>query len=168
VNHLRPVFARYPAPHYTAKRTAAMIQYDRWRAMRKCRDLTLLRKPPPSFSLPLYMRIDPPAVCAIRTRLRLNRSDLAASLYRRHAVSSPECTRCGASHETIEHVLDSCAEYADLRYRLHAHPILTFDTDVLLGEVSHIRGTSLRKTALSATARFLTAVYRRRRVLSPT
>jgi hypothetical protein len=148
----------------TIKLAGALRQSNVWRTRGKCRDLISLR-PITSTGMASYLRTDPPIVTCIRARLRFNRSYLNHSMYRRHAIDSPACS-CGADgEETISHVLYSCPLYRNARIQLDSHPILTFDEPLLLGEVSHLRPASIRRTALSYSAKFLLDVAKRRKGL---
>jgi hypothetical protein len=64
-----------------------------------------------------HLRADPPAVIALRSRLRLNSTLFNSPLHRRKMKDSPHCNHCGAE-ETIEHVILSCPRYASARAAL--------------------------------------------------
>jgi hypothetical protein len=66
-----------------------------------------------------HLRSDPPAVIALRSRLRLNSTVFNSPLHKRKMTSSSDCPHCGRGQdETIEHVLLSCSRYASARSAL--------------------------------------------------
>jgi hypothetical protein len=134
-----------------------------WRADGKCRDLVALR-PTTQHGIAPYLRRDSYDVCALRARLRLNRSALHSSLFRRRARPDSVCPCCGAKDETVAHLL-VCPHYATQRARLPTFlisrarraPRAPFTLAHLLGEVHTLRRSD-RASALAAGGRFLVAV----------
>jgi hypothetical protein len=149
---------------HSLRRAAGVEQNREWRAAGCCRDLLALR-PPNQHGMAPYLRRDPFAVCALRARLRLNRSSLHSSLRRRHARLDSICPCCGAVEETTSHLL-VCPAYAASRTALPPSfalfsawraPRVPFSLAHLLGEV-HSLPRSERASALSAGGQFLLAV----------
>jgi hypothetical protein len=137
-------------------RVSHTVQEARWRAAGKCRDLLALRlieKPDPRH-LPgrapaRYLLHDDRQTASLRARLRLNRSFLHDSQFRRHIAGIPSAAcSCGAPIENARHLL-FCPLYRSVRaeiassipYRyLPRDPPSTplarqHATDILLGEL---------------------------------
>jgi len=141
-------------PFYTSlkfARASHTVQEARWRAADKCSDLLALRlidKPDPR-QLPArvparYLLHDDRLTASYRARLRLNRSFLNDSQFRRHisGVVSAACS-CGAPIENARHLLfcplyrsvrTEIASAIPLRFLLRPSAFSPSATDVLLGE----------------------------------
>jgi hypothetical protein len=148
--------------HRNAVRKAAMRRAHRvWSTAGKCVDLVALRAPSPrAVGVAAYILHDDVTTCAIRARLRLNRSFLNSSLYRRYVVASTACS-CGAADESVSHLL-ACPIYAVPRAALLAGRIGRFITSrELLGEVAHLPRRA-RVATLDRTALFLREANRLR------
>ena len=120
--------------------TTAALQssFRRWQAMPidACRDLVALRSPPRPLTLalarriekgvcgrafpcrgmagvPAYLRVFSKSASVLCARLRLNRSLIGDSMFRRHFtdVHSADCDRCGVAgvRDTVFHFLYDCA-----------------------------------------------------------
>lgn len=138
------------------RRAATIAQMKKWRAASFCRDL-LAARPLSSVGFASHYHFDPPVVASIRARLRLNRSYLNDSQYRRGLLSSAACS-CEHGDETIGHLL-VCAHYDHLRSSFRCLPyFFKINVRFLLGEVFRVRSIH-RESALHVGACFLHAVY---------
>ena len=126
----------------------------RWRAANLCHDLITAR-PVSSAGLASHYRSDT-SVAAIRARLRMNRSNLNHSQFRRHMISSGMCS-CELGDETVAHLL-VCAHYDHLRIGFRHLPFFfKITTSFLLGEVFRLR-SRYRMNALRVGSWYLCAV----------
>ena len=65
-----------------------------------------------------HLRSDPPAVIALRSRLRLNSTVFNGPLHKRKMIATPYCIYCPTAVETIDHVLLFCPHYNAARAAL--------------------------------------------------
>jgi len=143
------------------KNAAGKAHLKLWRSDKRCKDLITLR-PNAHFDVTHYIRHDLPHHSRIRARLRLNRSYLASSRFRRHFsnISSPNCSIC-KTPETVQHLL-TCPRYIQARSTLHSSLpfIRSLDSRLLLGEIpAHFsKHPSTRDRILLATGDFITSV----------
>ena len=63
-----------------------------------------------------HLHADPPAVIALRSRLRLNSSLLNSSLKKKKMKASSQCDHCPCADETLEHVILDCPRYDSARH----------------------------------------------------
>ena len=142
---------------------------QRWIAADQCRDYIALRTitaPPPALPLPphyppllpqlpthlnlllatricsappRFMRYDERATASLRSRLRLNRSTLQHSLFRRFMDrTTSACSSCHAPVEDPAHLL-VCPSYADARYHVRIEPGRGTGTGLLTPDYDPIR-----------------------------
>jgi hypothetical protein len=62
----------------------------------------------------------------IRSHIRLGRTKLAASFYRRNMSHSANCTHCHDEYETVFHVLFDCPRFDDIRQTCFDQLVKTF------------------------------------------
>ena len=123
-----------------------------WQQDGQCRDLLRLRGPDAAGMAP-YIRHDTHP--HLRARLRLNRSMLAESRFRRHIVPSSACA-CGVAVESPAHLL-ACPQYEAAAHRFLSSPAVAGDASLLL---SDLVGISRRrhKHIIELGTRFLLSV----------
>jgi len=115
-----------------------------------------------------YLQTDSRQVACLRARLRLDRSSLAESLFRRRDPRSPFCCHCspepdgGKAEETLEHTLLRCSAYAGPRQALQLRLANRFPLDCNTILAGPLPGVSPRASeeVLKATADFLLDVFR--------
>ena len=129
-----------------------------WRNSGKCKDYIQLHHPT-SLSTPFYIRHDLPHHSRLRARLRLNRSYLNDSLFRRNISPSPLCSICHVP-ETPAHLL-TCPLYLIPRRRLIADMTHLPPVNILLGELPRSTSSKQRRRhihLLHCTGKFLSDV----------
>lgn len=138
------------------RRAALLHSLVAWRRLVTCSGLRLFRSPlgaaARDSSAP-YIRLC--ALAHLRARLRLNRSSLADSQFRRGMIADPSC-RCGHARETPGHLLH-CPFYAAAAAAFLAHPLVAGRASLLLGD-DLPRSPVDRAAVLSAGATFLAHV----------
>ena len=113
-----------------------------------------------------HLRADPPAVIALRSRLRLDSTLLNSPLHKRKMKASPKCEHCGQP-ETIKHVILSCSQYDSARSDLFAalgfRPPDNHLMEICLGRTSDRKLKGRKSTAYErASASFLLEIDRLR------
>jgi hypothetical protein len=152
---LRAWSLRASSPPAQVHRAITTAQMTRWRAANLCHDLITAR-PVSSAGLASHYRSDTSVAAAIRARLRMNRSNLNHSQFRRHMISSGMCS-CELGDETVAHLL-VCAHYDHLRIGFRHLPFFfKITANFLLGEVSRLR-SRYRMNALRVGSWYLCAV----------
>jgi hypothetical protein len=110
-----------------------------------------------------YLLSDPKSVASRRARLRLDRSGLNDSRFRRRLTPSPLCPDCKVYVDTPEHVLLHCPHYDQTRQTVRSTLSrygLQLDFALAMGDVEGLPSTRLQKDTLSATALLLSAINR--------
>ena len=131
---------------------ASSMHMSLWRNSNKCKDLIQLRKS--QTLLPAtYIRYDTPLHSRLRARLRLNRSNLSNSLFRRHLSLSPACSTCNTI-ETPDHLL-ICPLYHDARQTLIRAIGHLPSINTILGEPPLNRSRKHQRHILLHTGQFL-------------
>ncbi len=101
------------------------------------------------------------STAVLRTRLRLDRAALAASLAKRGLIASPLCPlhpqcRMQRSEQTVEHALLHCPSIAAARARcrnqLRAVGVQGMDLSIVLGRVAAVRGATIPAAAAAPAA----------------
>ena len=121
--------------------------------------------------LPLYLTTLSPSNASILARLRLNRSKLNQSLFKRHRSHTDKCPSCPDTVETVEHVVMSCPRYDQQRFEclytlssiLNKPPLLSmFPFPFLLCSFPDSITKSHQQQIISAISTFLRYVSRER------
>jgi hypothetical protein len=90
-----------------------------------------------------YLRADPPAVIALRARVRLGSTAVNVNMNKMKIVNNPACPHCHAV-ETIQHVILHCPHYGAARFTLESafafKPPDDFVMDLCLGRTQdHVK-----------------------------
>jgi hypothetical protein len=121
-------------------------------------------KPRPGLSQ--HLLLDDRVVCSLRSRLRLNRSSLNASLAERKVVPSALCSLCGVP-ESTEHCLLVCPRYAVARDKCREQLQnlgVAMTIDALLGNPEVLNSSRELPAALTITGEYLLAINKIRRL----
>ena len=164
-SYLKQVEARWnwdhtlnvPAFKRSLRSRALSMQIDQLRKgvfSRLLRSLSL--KPAPCS----YIKLEQRPLAILRARLRLNRTHLNYSKFRRNLAESPHCPSCPGTDESAHHALFVCPTFAAARHdclsMLDAFDCpITFE--VLTGDVSSIP-PRYRDLALDASAKLLLTI----------
>jgi hypothetical protein len=76
---------------------------------------TRLREIKPSVGLSFYLSHDAKPVVCLRARLRFDVANNSESKHKRGLSETPNCSRCGNSSDTREHLLMVCRVFDDIR-----------------------------------------------------
>ena len=110
-----------------------------------------------------YLLCDSSPVASRRARLRLDRSGLNESRFRRRLAPSLLCPDCKVFVDTPEHVLLHCPQYDQVRHRVQSTLSgfgLQLDVALAMGDVEGLPSTRLQKDVLLATSALLSAIDR--------
>ena len=107
-----------------------------------------------------YIKLEQRPLAILRARLRLNRTHLNYSKFRRNLAESPHCPSCPGTDESAHHALFVCPTFAAARHDCFSM-LDSFDCpitfEVLTGDVSSIP-PRYRDLALDASANLLLTI----------